>query len=223
MGQKVHPNGIRLGIVKEHTSMWYADRKNYSDYLLNDLQVRDFLRKRLVDASVSRIEIHRSAQDARIKIHTARPGIVIGKKGEDVEQLRLILSEMMGINVNLNIEEIRKPELDAYLVAQNVAQALERRVQFRRAMKRVIQNAMRIGAEGIKVRVAGRLGGAEIARAEVYHEGRVPLHTLRADIDYATYEAKTTYGILGIKVWIFKGEIIGEQTSDEAIVDGGAA
>ena len=223
MGQKVHPNGIRLGIVKEHTSMWYADRKNYSDYLLNDLQVRDFLRKRLVDASVSRIEIHRSAQDARIKIHTARPGIVIGKKGEDVEQLRLILSEMMGINVNLNIEEIRKPELDAYLVAQNVAQALERRVQFRRAMKRVIQNAMRIGAEGIKVRVAGRLGGAEIARAEVYHEGRVPLHTLRADIDYATYEAKTTYGILGIKVWIFKGEIIGEQSSDEAIVDGGAA
>ena len=223
MGQKVHPNGIRLGIVKEHTSMWYADRKNYSDYLLNDLQVRDFLRKRLVDASVSRIEIHRSAQDARIKIHTARPGIVIGKKGEDVEQLRLILSEMMRINVNLNIEEIRKPELDAYLVAQNVAQALERRVQFRRAMKRVIQNAMRIGAEGIKVRVAGRLGGAEIARAEVYHEGRVPLHTLRADIDYATYEAKTTYGILGIKVWIFKGEIIGEQSSDEAIVDSGAA
>ena len=223
MGQKVHPNGLRLGIVKEHTSMWYADRKNYSDYLLNDLQVRDFLRKRLVDAFVSRIEIHRSAQDARIKIHTARPGIVIGKKGEDVEQLRLILSEMMGINVNLNIEEIRKPELDAYLVAQNVAQALERRVQFRRAMKRVIQNAMRIGAEGIKVRVAGRLGGAEIARAEVYHEGRVPLHTLRADIDYATYEAKTTYGILGIKVWIFKGEIIGEQSSDEAIVDSGAA
>ena len=223
MGQKVHPNGIRLGIVKEHTSMWYADRKNYSDYLLNDLQVRDFLRKRLVDAFVSRIEIHRSAQDARIKIHTARPGIVIGKKGEDVEQLRLILSKMMGINVNLNIEEIRKPELDAYLVAQNVAQALERRVQFRRAMKRVIQNAMRIGAEGIKVRVAGRLGGAEIARAEVYHEGRVPLHTLRADIDYATYEAKTTYGILGIKVWIFKGEIIGEQSSDEAIADSGAA
>ena len=223
MGQKVHPNGIRLGIVKEHTSMWYADRKNYSDYLLNDLEVRDFLRKRLVDASVSRIEIHRSAQDARIKIHTARPGIVIGKKGEDVEQLRLILSEMMGISVNLNIEEIRKPELDAYLVAQNVAQALERRVQFRRAMKRVIQNAMRIGAEGIKVRVAGRLGGAEIARSEVYHEGRVPLHTLRADIDYATYEAKTTYGILGIKVWIFKGEIIGEQSRDEAIADSGAA
>ena len=222
MGQKVHPNGIRLGIVKEHTSMWYADRKNYSEYLLNDLRVREFLRKRLVDASVSRIDIHRSAQDAKIKIHTARPGIVIGKKGEDVEKLRLILTEMMGISVNLNIEEIRKPELDAYLVAQNVAQALERRVQFRRAMKRVIQNAMRIGAEGIKVRVAGRLGGAEIARSEVYHEGRVPLHTLRADIDYATYEAQTTYGILGIKVWIFKGEIIGEQINDELIADAGA-
>jgi small subunit ribosomal protein S3 len=219
MGQKVHPNGIRLGIVKEHTSMWYADRKNYSDYLLNDLRVREFLRKRLIDASVSRIDIHRSAQNAKIKIHTARPGIVIGKKGEDVEKLRKIITDMMGINVSLNIEEIRKPELDAYLVAQNVAQALERRVQFRRAMKRVIQNAMRIGAEGIKVRVAGRLGGAEIARSEVYHEGRVPLHTLRADIDYATYEAQTTYGILGIKVWIFKGEIIGEQVNDESTLD----
>ena len=222
MGQKVHPTGIRLGIVKEHTSMWYADRKHYSAYLLNDLRVREFLRKRLVEASVSRIDIHRSAQDARIKIHTARPGIVIGKKGEDVERLRLILTEMMGISVNLNIEEIRKPELDAYLVAQNVAQALERRVQFRRAMKRVIQNAMRTGAEGIKVRVAGRLGGAEIARSEVYHEGRVPLHTLRADIDYATYEAQTTYGILGIKVWIFKGEIIGEQVSEELTADAAA-
>ena len=222
MGQKVHPTGIRLGIVKEHTSMWYADRKHYSEYLLNDLRVREFLRKRLVEASVSRIDIHRSAQDARIKIHTARPGIVIGKKGEDVERLRLILTEMMGISVNLNIEEIRKPELDAYLVAQNVAQALERRVQFRRAMKRVIQNAMRTGAEGIKVRVAGRLGGAEIARSEVYHEGRVPLHTLRADIDYATYEAQTTYGILGIKVWIFKGEIIGEQVTEELTADAAA-
>ena len=222
MGQKVHPTGIRLGIVKEHTSMWYADRKHYSEYLLNDLRVREFLRKRLVEASVSRIDIHRSAQDARIKIHTARPGIVIGKKGEDVERLRLILTEMMGISVNLNIEEIRKPELDAYLVAQNVAQALERRVQFRRAMKRVIQNAMRTGAEGIKVRVAGRLGGAEIARSEVYHEGRVPLHTLRADIDYATYAAQTTYVILGIKVWIFKGEIIGEQVSEELTADAAA-
>jgi len=215
MGQKVHPNGIRLGIVKEHTSMWYADRKNYSDYLLNDLQVRDFLRKRLVDASVSRIEIHRSAQDARIKIHTARPGIVIGKKGEDVEQLRLTLSEMMGINVNLNIEEIRKPELDAYLVAQNVAQALERRVQFRRAMKRAVQSAMRQGAKGIRTEVSGRLGGAEIARAEWYREGQVPLHTLRANIDYGVAEAATTYGLIGVKVHVYLGEILDDPFKDE--------
>ena len=211
MGQKVHPNGIRLGIVKDHNSVWYADKKKYAEYLLNDLDVREFLRKRLADASVSRIEIERPAQTARITIHTARPGIVIGKKGEDVERLRGQLSVLMGIPVHVNIEEIRKPELDAFLVAQNVAQQLERRVQFRRAMRRVIQNAMRLGAEGIKVRVAGRLGGAEIARSEVYHEGRVPLHTLRADIDYATVEALTTYGILGLKVWIFKGEVIGNQ------------
>jgi small subunit ribosomal protein S3 len=209
MGQKVHPTGIRLGIVKDHTSVWYADKKNYPEYLLNDLEVRDFLRKRLGQASVSRIEIERPAQTARITIHTARPGIVIGKKGEDVERLRREIAQMMGVPVHVNIEEIRKPELDALLVAQNVAQQLERRVQFRRAMRRVIQNAMRLGAEGIKVRVAGRLGGAEIARSEVYHEGRVPLHTLRADIDYATWEAQTTYGIIGIKVWVFKGEIIG--------------
>ncbi len=211
MGQKVHPTGMRLGIVKEHTSVWYADRKNYSAYLLSDLKVREFLRKRLSQASVSRIDIERPAQTARITVHTARPGIVIGKKGEDVERLRKDLAQMMGMPVHVNVEEIRKPELDALLVAQNVAQQLERRVQFRRAMRRVIQNAMRLGAEGIKVRVAGRLGGAEIARAEVYHEGRVPLHTLRADIDYATWEANTTYGILGIKVWVFKGEIIGNE------------
>ncbi|MEM7000368.1 MAG: 30S ribosomal protein S3 [Pseudomonadota bacterium] len=211
MGQKVHPTGIRLGIVKEHTSVWYADKKTYSEYLINDLEVRDYLRKRLADASISRIDIERPAQTARITIHTARPGIVIGKKGEDVERLRGELTRRMNMPVHVNIEEIRKPELDASLVAQNVAQQLERRVQFRRAMRRVIQNAMRLGAEGIKVRVAGRLGGAEIARAEVYHEGRVPLHTLRADIDYATWEALTTYGILGIKVWIFKGEVIGQQ------------
>lgn len=214
MGQKVHPTGIRLGIVKDHTSVWYADKKVYPEYLLNDLEVRDFLRKRLAQASISRIEIERPAQTARITIHTARPGIVIGKKGEDVERLRGEVSKMMGVPVHINIEEIRKPELDALLVAQNVAQQLERRIQFRRAMRRVIQNAMRLGAEGIKVRVAGRLGGAEIARSEVYHEGRVPLHTLRADIDYATWEAKTTYGILGIKVWVFKGEVIG--TGEEA-------
>jgi len=211
MGQKVHPTGIRLGIVKDHTSVWFADKKHYAEYLLNDLEVRQYLRERLADASVGRIEIARPAQTARVTIHTARPGIVIGKKGEDVDKLRKELSKRMGVPVHVNIEEIRKPELDAVLVAQNVAQQLERRVQFRRAMRRVIQNAMRLGAEGIKVRVAGRLGGAEIARSEVYHEGRVPLHTLRADIDYATFEAETTYGILGIKVWIFKGEVIGSN------------
>jgi small subunit ribosomal protein S3 len=215
MGQKVNPVGFRLGIVKDHTSVWYADRKNYAKYLLSDLEVRDYLRQRLAQASISRIEIERPAQTARITIHTARPGIVIGKKGEDVERLRQELARMMGVPVHVNIEEIRKPELDALLVAQNVAQQLERRVQFRRAMRRVIQNAMRLGAEGIKVRVAGRLGGAEIARSEVYHEGRVPLHTLRADIDYATWEAKTTYGVIGIKVWIFKGEVIGHDRNVE--------
>lgn len=211
MGQKVHPIGIRLGIVKKHTSVWYADGRSYADKLFTDLTVRAFLQKRLAQASVSRIEIERPAQTARITIHTARPGIVIGKKGEDVEKLRKVINQMMKVPVHINIEEIRKPELDAFLVAQNVAQQLERRVQFRRAMKRVMQNAMRLGAEGIKVRVAGRLGGAEIARFETYHDGRVPLHTLRADIDYATAEAKTTYGILGVKVWIFKGEVIGQR------------
>ena len=208
MGQKVHPTGMRLGIVKQHTSIWYASGPAYRKNLHEDLQVRDYIQKKLSQASVSRIEIQRPAQTARITIHTARPGIVIGKKGEDVEKLRREVSQIMGVPVHINIEEIRKPELDAYLVAQNVVQQLERRVMFRRAMKRVMQNAMRLGAQGIKVRVAGRLGGAEIARSEIYHEGRVPLHTLRADIDYATAEAKTTYGILGVKVWIFKGEIL---------------
>lgn len=211
MGQKVNPTGMRLGIVKSHTSVWYADKKTYANYLLNDLEVREYLRKRLAQASISRIDIERPAQTARISIHTARPGIVIGKKGEDVERLRFELAGIMGMPVHINVEEIRKPEIDALLVAQNVAQQLERRVQFRRAMRRVIQNAMRLGAKGIKVRVAGRLGGAEIARAESYAEGRVPLHTLRADIDYATAEAQTTYGIIGVKVWIFKGEILGQE------------
>ncbi|MEE3133000.1 MAG: 30S ribosomal protein S3 [Pseudomonadota bacterium] len=214
MGQKVNPTGMRLGIVKEHTSVWYAEKQTYAEYLLNDLQVRSFLRERLSQASVSRIEIERPAQTARVSIFTARPGIVIGKKGEDVEKLRVILTRMMGMAVHVNVEEIRKPEIDSLLVAQNVAQQLERRVQFRRAMRRVIQNAMRLGAKGIKVRVAVRLGGAEIARSESYLEGRVPLHTLRADIDYATAEAKTTYGILGVKVWIFKGEIIGVEEDE---------
>ncbi|MDD2224052.1 MAG: 30S ribosomal protein S3 [Pseudomonas sp.] len=211
MGQKVHPIGIRLGIVKEHTSVWYADRKNYANYLNADLEVRAYLVDKLKNASVSRIEIARPAQTARITIHTARPGIVIGKKGEDVEKLRQDLTKKMGVPVHINIEEIRKPELDGMLVAQSVAQQLERRVMFRRAMKRAVQNAMRIGAKGIKIQVSGRLGGAEIARTEWYREGRVPLHTLRADIDYASYEAHTTYGVIGVKVWIFKGEVIGGQ------------
>ncbi|MFB0963379.1 MAG: 30S ribosomal protein S3 [Pseudomonas sp.] len=211
MGQKVHPIGIRLGIVKEHTSVWYADRKNYANYLNADLEVRAYLLDKLKNASVSRIDIARPAQTARITIHTARPGIVIGKKGEDVEKLRQDLTKKMGVPVHINIEEIRKPELDGLLVAQSVAQQLERRVMFRRAMKRAVQNAMRLGAKGIKIQVGGRLGGAEIARSEWYREGRVPLHTLRADIDYATYEAHTTYGVIGVKVWIFKGEVIGGQ------------
>ena len=209
MGQKVHPTGIRLGIVKDHTSVWYADKSEYAAKLLNDLQVRSYLEGQLKSASVSRIEIERPAQNAKITIHTARPGIVIGKKGEDVEKLRNTVSEMMGVPVHINIEEIRKPELDAQLVAQSVASQLERRVMFRRAMKRAVQNAMRLGAKGIKIQVSGRLGGAEIARAEWYREGRGPLHTLRADIDYATYEAHTTYGVIGVKVWIFKGEVLG--------------
>ncbi len=209
MGQKVNPTGIRLGVVKDHTSVWYANRAAYANNLLQDLQVRKYLEGKLKQANVSRIDIERPAQNARITIHTARPGIVIGKKGEDVEKLRTAVSEMMGVPVHINIEEIRKPELDAKLVAQSVANQLERRVMFRRAMKRAVQNAMRLGAKGIKIQVGGRLGGAEIARSEWYREGRVPLHTLRADIDYATYEAHTTYGVIGVKVWIFKGEILG--------------
>ena len=209
MGQKVHPTGIRLGIVKKHTSTWYANSDQYADKLNADLKVRKFIEKRLANASVSRVDIERPANTARITIHTARPGIVIGKKGEDVEKLRRAVSEQMKCPVHINIEEIRKPDLDATLVAQSVAQQLERRVMFRRAMKRAVQNAMRQGAEGIKIQVSGRLGGAEIARTEWYREGRVPLHTLRADIDYAHAEGLTTYGIIGVKVWIFKGEVIG--------------
>lgn len=218
MGQKVHPTGIRLGIVKEHNSVWYADRATYAEQLVNDIQVREFVEKRLENASVSRVVIERPAQTARITIHTARPGIVIGKKGEDVDKLRKELSAKMGVPVHINIEEVRKPDLDAKLVAANVAGQLERRVMFRRAMKRVVQNAMRQGAEGIKVQVSGRVGGAEIARTEWYREGRVPLHTLRADIDYATHEAATTYGIIGVKVWIFKGEVldINEKTEPKS-------
>ena len=216
MGQKVSPTGLRLGIVKDHNSVWYAPKKDYAEYLLNDLEVREYISKELSQASVSRIEIERLAQTARITVHTARPGIVIGKKGEDVERLRADITRKMGIPVHINVEEIRKPEVDALLVAQNVAQQLERRVRHQRAMRRVMQNAMRLGAKGIKVRVAGRLNGNDIARAETYADGRVPLHTLRADIDYATAEAMTTYGIIGVKVWIFKGEIIGRESQVEA-------
>ena len=212
MGQKVHPTGIRLGIVETHRSMWYAKRQ-YSKFLLNDLRTRDYLRVKLQNAFVSRIQIERPDRKAHITIHTARPGVVIGKKGEDIERLRRKVSEMMEVPVHINIEEIRRPELDAYLVAESVAQQLERRVMFRRAMKRAMSNALRFGAKGIKISVAGRLGGAEIARTESYREGRVPLHTFRADIDYATAIAKTTYGIIGVKVWIFKGEIYDTETS----------
>ena len=215
MGQKVHPIGMRLGIASDWNSKWFADTKHFPDFLEMDLKVRDFLRKKLANASVSRIQIERPARTAYITIHTARPGVVIGKKGEDIEALRKVVSEMMGIPVHLNIEEIRKPELDAQLVAEGVSQQLERRIMFRRAMKRAVTNAMRLGAQGIKIQVSGRLNGAEIARSEWYREGRVPLHTLRADIDYGLAEAKTTYGVIGIKVWIFKGEVFGLDKQSE--------
>lgn len=211
MGQKVHPIGIRLGIVKDWTSKWYADSGSYAEKLLTDLEVREYLKKKLMGASVSRIQINRPAQTANITIHSARPGVVIGKKGEDIEGLRKAISKMMGVPVHINIEEIRKPELDATLVAESIAQQLQKRIMFRRAMKRAVTNTMRLGAQGIRVNVAGRLNGAEIARTEWYREGRVPLHTLRADIDYGVAEANTTYGIIGVKVWIFKGEILPEK------------
>jgi small subunit ribosomal protein S3 len=218
MGQKVHPTGIRLGIVKDWTSKWYADSKHYANLLNNDLMVREFLKKKLSQASVSRIQIDRPANNAHITVYTARPGLVIGKKGEDIDALRAEVSSMMGIPVHMSIEEIRKPELDAQLVAESIAQQLERRVMFRRAMKRAVQNAMRLGAEGIKVNIGGRLNGAEIARSEWYREGRVPLHTLRADIDYGFAEASTTYGIIGVKVWVFKGEVYSDRDETEAEV-----
>ncbi|CUR53315.1 30S ribosomal protein S3 [Buchnera aphidicola] len=209
MGQKVHPNGMRLGIVKSWNSVWFASKKEFSNYLESDFQVRNFLMKKLSKASVSRIVIERPAKSIRITIYTARPGIVIGKKGEDVDKLRKFITDMTTFPVQINISEIKKPELDAKLVADNITSQLERRIMFRRAMKRAVQNAMRQGAKGIKVEVSGRLGGAEIARREWYREGRVPLHTLRADIEYNTSEAHTTYGVIGVKVWIFKGEILG--------------
>lgn len=207
MGQKVNPNGIRLGITTDWTAKWYANKKEYADFLNADLQIRKYLRKKLDRAAVSRIQIDRPARNARIAIHSARPGVIIGKKGGEVEVLRNEISKMVNMPVHISIEEIRKPELDALLVAQSVAQQLERRVMFRRAMKRAVQTTMKNGALGIRINVSGRLGGAEIARTEWYREGRVPLHTFRANVDYATYEAHTTYGVIGVKVWIFKGEV----------------
>jgi len=215
MGQKVHPNGIRLGIVKRWNSTWYADTKEFAVNLDGDFKVRQFLCKELAKASVSRIIIERPAKSIRVTIHTARPGIIIGKKGEDIEKLRKMVADIASVPAQINISEIRKPELDAKLVADSITSQLERRVMFRRAMKRAVQNAMRLGAKGIRINVSGRLGGAEIARTEWYREGRVPLHTLRADIDYSTSEAHTTYGIIGVKIWIFKGEILGGITAIE--------
>lgn len=210
MGQKVHPIGIRLGISSDWNSTWYAGNEDYANYLNDDIKVREYLRKELAHASVSKIHIDRPAKSVIITVHSARPGIVIGKKGEDVERIRRVIAPMLGLNINnvkINIAEIRKPELDAQLVAESVAQQLERRVMFRRAMKRVLTNTMRLGAQGVKISVSGRLNGAEIARREWYHDGRVPLHTLRADIDYGVAEAHTTYGVIGIKVWICNGEV----------------
>ncbi len=210
MGQKVHPIGFRLGISADWNSRWYADKGDFAIFLLNDIEVREFLTKKLAKASVKKIEIERSANNALITIHTARPGIVIGKKGEDIERLRKAVAPMFGLglgSIKMNIEEVRKPEVEAQLVSESISQQLERRIMFRRAMKRAVGNAMRLGALGVKVHVSGRLNGSEIARAEWYREGRVPLHTLRADIDYGFTEAKTSYGILGVKVWIYKGEV----------------
>lgn len=218
MGHKVNPNGIRLGISKEWNSKWYAKTSHFGEYLNTDLKVRQYLKSKLSHASVSKVQIERLSRSGVVTIHTARPGIVIGKKGEDIEVLRAALSRMMGIPVRVNIAEVRKPELDSILVAESVAQQLEKRIMFRRAMKRAVTNAMRIGALGIKINVAGRLNGAEIARSEWYREGRVPLHTFRADIDYGTAEAHTTFGVIGIKVWIFKGEIFGRPSDKVELV-----
>jgi small subunit ribosomal protein S3 len=207
MGQKIHPIGFRLSVQKNWTSKWYSNSKHFSELLLKDIEVRDYLKKKLAGAGVSKIVIERPAKNAKITIYTARPGVVIGKKGEDIESLRSELKKRMGLpDVGLNIEEVRKPEVDAQLIADSITQQLEKRIMFRRAMKRAMQNAMRLGAQGIKIMSSGRLNGIEIARTEWYREGRVPLHTLRAEIDYGTSEALTTYGLIGVKVWVYKGD-----------------
>ena len=216
MGQKIHPTGFRLAVTRNWSSRWYENSKNFGATLGEDIRVREYLKRKLSHASVARITIERPAKNARITIHSARPGVVIGKKGEDIETLRSDLRRMMGGDVGLNIEEIRKPEVDAQLVAESIAQQLEKRIMFRRAMKRAMQNAMRLGAQGIKVMSSGRLNGAEIARREWYREGRVPLHTLRADIDYGFAEARTTYGKIGIKVWVFRGEVLAHNAEPAA-------
>ncbi len=218
MGHKVHPIGIRLGISKDWNAKWFATSREYRENLLGDLRVRKFVlsHAKLNEAGISRIQIDRPAKNARVTLHTARPGVVIGKKGEEIEKLRKEISDLMGVPTQVTISEIRKPELDAYLVSKSIADQLERRIMFRRAMKRAVQNAMRLGALGIKVHVSGRLNGAEIARSEWYREGRVPLHTLRADIDYGFAEAMTTYGVIGVKVWIYKGEIFDLHQSNQA-------
>ncbi|MBT0960968.1 30S ribosomal protein S3 [Denitromonas iodatirespirans] len=211
MGQKIHPTGFRLAVTRDWTARWYASKKDFAKTLADDLAVRAFLKKRLSHASVGRVLIERPAKNARITLFSARPGVVIGKKGEDIERLKADLQKMVGVPVHVNIEEVRKPETDAQLIADSIAQQLERRIMFRRAMKRAIQNAMRLGVQGIKIMSSGRLNGAEIARTEWYREGRVPLHTLRANIDYGVSEAKTTYGVSGIKVWVYKGEMLGRN------------
>ena len=215
MGQKVNPIGIRLGISRDHNSVWFAEKDKYREILFNDFQVREFLKKELDNAFVSKIHIERPAQSAKVTIHTARPGMIIGKRGEDIDRLREKLTQIMNVPVSLNIQEIRKPDLDAQLVAANIALQLEKRAMFRRVMKRAAQNTMRQGALGVKIKVSGRLGGAEIARSEWHKEGRVPLHTLRADVDYGLAEAKTTYGIIGVKVWIFRGELIDKKIKEK--------
>ncbi len=216
MGQKINPTGFRLAVTKNWNSRWFATGKEFGRMLGEDLRVREFLRKKLRSASVGRILIERPAKNARITIYSARPGVVIGKKGEDIETLKTTLQKMMGVPVHVNIDEIRKPELDAQLIADSITQQLEKRIMFRRAMKRAMQNAMRLGAQGIKIMSAGRLNGIEIARTEWYREGRVPLHTLRADIDYGTSEAKTTYGVIGVKVWVYKGDRLGHGEAPAA-------
>ena len=215
MGQKVNPIGIRLGISRDHNSVWFAEKDKYREILFNDFQVREFLKKELDNAFVSKIHIERPAQSAKVTIHTARPGMIIGKRGEDIDRLREKRTQIMNVPVSLNIQEIRKPDLDAQLVAANIALQLEKRAMFRRVMKRAAQNTMRQGALGVKIKVSGRLGGAEIARSEWHKEGRVPLHTLRADVDYGLAEAKTTYGIIGVKVWIFRGELIDKKIKEK--------